>query len=176
MFFVTQSNYGQITHLNVTDSLGRRQGEWYFNEDSLSVGVETFYIDGFENGLRIEYVDHGRIIKESDYKNGKLNGWVRHYTKKRGNLFLMEFYENDTIKYVLMFDKRGHLERDFFLINKKHDGQYRAYKRGNIMLLMEEYKNNIKHGKTILYKKGIRDVEIYYENGKIVGLEELSYD
>jgi hypothetical protein len=167
---------GQSPTLNQTDSLGQRQGEWCFNDDSLSVGVETYYIDGLENGLRIEYVDHGRIIRESDYKNGKLNGWVRYYTKKQGKLFLMEYYEDDIIKHILMFNKRGRLVRDFSLMNKKIDGQYRAYKRGNIMFLMEEYKNNIQHGKTFHYKKGTRVIEITYDNGKMVGYEKLSYD
>jgi len=172
-----QGVQGQVETIgNRLDTKGMKQGRWCFYNANTGTFIETEYKDDTENGLRIEYLKSGKIVKESDYRAGKLDGYARYYNERNSKLFLIEYYEDGIIKHVFKFDKRGRFYYDSDVNSTTFDGTYRDYTINNKLSRYRTYNDGILDGETIVYKRGEKKILFVYQNGKIINVVDIIFD
>ncbi|NRR91373.1 hypothetical protein HSX10_07335 [Winogradskyella undariae] len=81
------------------DEKGNKTGSWVFYNSSKKVKKILNYKDGFLEGYSYLFFDNGNVDKRMIFKNGRLNGEVKFYSKE-GELLAVYIYHNDIIKEV----------------------------------------------------------------------------
>jgi hypothetical protein len=103
----------------------------------------TYYEDGkIKEGILKQYSDTGNLFREASYKNGKLNGLVKNYSKNRrlksvinyvngmkdgesiqfyenGSKYLEILYNSDSIKLKKKYHKNGKLMSELKFVRGK---------------------------------------------------------
>ncbi len=165
-----------------------------FNTDSLIQAVYKYHNDflidrefinqyddnGLKQGVWRSYYDNDNIRQEENYKDGKLNGYLRKYDN-RGQLLESVFYENGVeivrnetkdiqVEIVNKYDDNGKIIASGGFINDTPVGIHREYTDKQSVIKVKEYDNAgqiISDG--ITDDKGQKDEywKFYYQDGKI---------
>jgi antitoxin component YwqK of YwqJK toxin-antitoxin module len=100
---------------NKRDSLGRRQGIWYFimhEKDKKYLDAMSTYKDDRQNGRRIEYYENGNVRSNHWFINDTIDGH-REVFREDGTLFQIENYKMGRLHGVKQyFDFRGKINGD----------------------------------------------------------------
>lgn len=157
-----------------TDGLGREY-----------VSMEAEIKNGLLNGKCIEYISAGKMLRQANYKNGKLHGKFEGITYIKGTgLPNFEFvvignYNNDEfdgkiIYYRTVFREKGKSGVPFELLEKGYQGVMSTkceevyYKNGKRDGSYKMWFTNGKIARDYIFKDGeYVSVKNYYENGQI---------
>ncbi|NOY36987.1 MAG: toxin-antitoxin system YwqK family antitoxin [Chlorobi bacterium] len=138
--------------------------------------------EGKKTGKWITFYQNGRIMREEQYKNGLLNGYIKEYDQN-GNIRLILFYkdgkivsdinDNDTLQMPVdirnTYDKNGDLFENGPYKKNIPIGIHRFYKDGKIInsIIYDNYGEKISEG--IINEKGQKEGswKNYYYDGKV---------
>jgi antitoxin component YwqK of YwqJK toxin-antitoxin module len=101
------------------ESVRNGKYEAYSSKD-FKLTEEGTFKNGKKHGLWIAYHPGGRLpAVTSDYKDGKLHGFVREYDFKAGKLLRSETQYKDGVKHgkMTIYDKRGKKVAEKFFDN-----------------------------------------------------------
>ncbi len=166
---------------------------YYPNEKPLSI---SYNIEGIRQGKHLIYYENGNLLKEANYKDGKLDGIVKEYYEN-GNIHRNKSYiNNNPTGHNIEYDLNGNITSlDFFINNQKikcdltlSDIQYKnnhifevvAFSKEGILVsqyynFIEEEKNNgtihsvYKYKNAKDYSSGIGEFWHYSENDLTFG-------
>lgn len=133
-----------------------------------SVTLLEQYNQGVLNGRATNY-SYNRIIGETDYEMGKLNGLKRVFYKTGGEPILQEesYYTDDVLDGTsTWYSNKGVLLARYNFKNGEYDGEQITYYDYNKTATKELYKNGIQVGEYVeYYESGNVKLEGIYENG-----------
>jgi antitoxin component YwqK of YwqJK toxin-antitoxin module len=145
---VTVSGYLSGQTINATDALGRRQGLWVYRDPNMSIeAIEEHYKDGVLEGPVKRYDVYRKrrpkLMLETNYKAGKIDGVFKEYWEKTGRLKTLAYYENGKKQgYLYWYYSNGNVEAKMFFNNDTLNGVIESYnKQGKI-----EIKNFVRNG------------------------------
>lgn len=184
---------------NLKSELPYRNGKlngvarWYYEDGTLQ--QEVPYVDNKINGVLKRYHDNGRREAEETYVNDMKNGKAVEYTYP-GKRIEQKYYRNDTLHGIYRkWHRNGKIQIEGELINGLYEGRWLYYNddeelvgegqyhegngtqhfwnRDGSKLSKTPYRNNLKHGREIIYGPG-GEVEqvVEYEYGEIVPSRE----
>jgi antitoxin component YwqK of YwqJK toxin-antitoxin module len=215
---------------NVTDSKGKKQGEWsriypgtkvyeykgqfkdgrpvgtftYFYKSTkvkaiIKHGAETNRSEAFfyhENGaimshgiyrdlkkdsIWLNYGPSGRISNSETFKNGILNGKnVIYYVSEEASdnskrVSAVNYYVNGKLngESVQYFENGSVKEKGTYTLDKK-TGIWERYHASGKKMMLERFKNGIRHGWCFAYDEAGKEIaKVYYYNGKKLEGKEL---
>jgi antitoxin component YwqK of YwqJK toxin-antitoxin module len=123
---------------------GCKTGSWssYFPEDGKIKSV-TNYLDGALNGPTIVFSSRGQLEKVTTYTNNELDGKYAEYNY--GKVLKEMDYKNGVLDgYVREYDRTGKLQKETQFKNNKVDGTLRHFNEEGEVVLEYEYKNGEK--------------------------------
>lgn len=133
---------------NVTDSKGRRQGEWK------------------------DYYPNGQVRYEGQFKNDKCIGTFRYYDEQGNLQATNEFNKSGDRALNKTFASNGRLIATGYYLNQKKDGEWKYYdKISGQLILVEDNTGGMVNGWSRLYNPstGVLAEERQYVNGQPEG-------
>jgi len=134
--------------------------------------------NGKRHGKTVQYDENGIIIKQQEYKQGRLVGQStekesngKTISKEYNNGFLISesrFYANGNIEYQKQYESKkekirtgkwiqakenGELESETHYLQNKKDGEEKIYYTGNKLKSIIEYTQDRHNGKEIVYEE-----------------------
>lgn len=149
------------------------------------VSMEAEIKNGLLNGKCIEYISAGKMLRQANYKNGKLHGKFEGITffKETGlpnyDFIVIGNYNNDKfdgkiIYYRTVFREKGKSGIPFEMLEKGYQGimgtkcEEVYYKNGKRDGSYKMWHTNGKIARDYIYKNGINtSLKNYYENGQL---------
>lgn len=133
-----------------------------------SVVLFEQYNQGILNGRRTEY-SYNRIIGETDYNMGKLDGVKRVYYKTGGNPILQEesYYQADVLDGPsTWYSNKGNLLARYNFKDGEYDGEQLTYHDNGKIATRELYVNGVQMGEYMeYYESGNVKLQGTYLNG-----------
>ena len=132
-----------------------------------------------------EYHSNGKLMRETPYKNGKLNGMSKWYYEN-GNLDAEISYKNDKLHGIgKWYYENGNIKLEITYKDSKQEGVIKMYDTSGNLRAEVSALNNVLHGDTKLYTEDKKLFAIitnrYGEtifskclNGKVLTDKELS--
>jgi antitoxin component YwqK of YwqJK toxin-antitoxin module len=130
----------------------------------------TYYEDGrIKDGIVIIFYNNDKIMKETPYKDGEINGIQKEYTFE-GNISVETPYIDGLINGIVkLYFTNGPLMEEVPYKNGKIEGIRKRYFISGEIEEESEYHRDIKSGLTIhYYVDGTVEYEQEYEKGKLV--------
>ena len=141
-----------VSAQNIVDENGKKQGKWVKYKNSIK-----FYEGQFLDGVPI-----------GEFKYFYPNGHIKIQTKFADNGRI-----NRTKIFFDSYEEKVQAEGNYF--DKRKDSTWNYYNDAGNLIMMENYKNGLKHGKFIVFSNnGQVNLVEYYENDTISG-ESLEY-
>lgn len=123
---------------------GCKTGSWtsYFPEDGKIKSV-TNYINGALNGPTIQFSNRGQLEKVSNFTNNEFDGKYAEYNY--GKVVKEMDYKNGVLEgFVREYDRTGKLQKETQFKNNKVHGFLKHYNDQGEVVLEYEYKNGEK--------------------------------
>ncbi len=91
---------------------GKKHGEArYYDMEGNVVRRETFFA-GKLDGVAVDMMPNGTILKESPFKGDLLHGWTIEYNHKGKEVARQQFQEGEPVSAKLEKTRFGHREKD----------------------------------------------------------------
>ena len=137
-------------------------------------------LDGNKQGIWKEFHENGKLKKEANYRDNKINGIVKEFTKE-GELVVFEKFkdgvediEAEEVEFVQLYKEYypdGTVKLEGGQLNGKKNGFFRTYNEKGEFIQTLIYKNDIKIAEgiidTALQYQG--EWTFYFESGKLKG-------
>jgi uncharacterized protein len=144
-------------------------------------------VEGNKQGVWKEFHDNGKVKKEANFRNDKVDGIVKEFNKD-GQLRTMEKFEQgekiekpeelEFAQFYKEFYEDGSLKLIGAVVNDKRVGYFREYdKKGNLLNCIL-YKSDVKLAEGMLDTASMYQGEwkFYYPNGKLKAIGKYSND
>lgn len=108
-----QVNLGDYSRINMTDTIGRKQGLWIERFDNGAIETVMHYKDNTLNGVSIWLSRSGELETYSTFANGKKHGISRAVEPLDGTV-RVTLYDQGVVQLVNVFDPQGTLVLEEF--------------------------------------------------------------
>lgn len=117
----------------------------------------TYDQQGNRQGVALVYYPTGELQREIDYKDGKVNGWMKDYYKN-GKLKVKSELQNDEFNGAsFLYYLDGTIKEENTYVKGKLEGKAKLYYQTNTLKYEVDYKNGLFEGK----------IKEYYPDGKV---------
>lgn len=175
-FYISSKKKAIITH----DSLSNRSEAYFYHENGalMSHGI---YRDMKKDSIWLNYGPSGRISNYETYKNGILNGKnVIFYVSEEASdnskrVSAVNYYVNGLLngESTQYFENGALKEKGTYTLNKK-TGIWERYHTTGKKMMLERFKNGIRHGWCYAYDESGKEIaKVYYYNGRKLEGKEL---
>lgn len=148
-------------HFDIRQNVRNVKEEFLYNENrdvnrkALNFGVSKYYYD------------NGNLAKETEWKDKKINGFIKTYYKSGKLKSQIEFKNGKQIKEKITWDENGDLKNGFI----------QSFYKNGILSNLETFKEGKLHGiNKSWYENGLLKYEVKYLEGKREGLQILYND
>ena len=124
-------------------------GKWtYYHKNSDKVMIEEHYNDqGLLNGKRLVFYENGNIAEDTTYKNGKLNGEAKWYTKVKQFIRTVMYIDGERNGQTINYDGKGNKASEGLYKDDQKIGVWNYYKEGVLSKKIDHT------DKKVIYKK-----------------------
>lgn len=107
-------------------------GKWlYYHKNSNQLMIEEHYNDvGLLEGKRIVYYENGNVAEDTNYKNDKLNGVAKWFTKAKQNIRTITYLNGERNGLVINYDGKGNKVSEGYYKGDQKTGVWKYYKDG----------------------------------------------
>lgn len=160
---------------------GTNRSEALFYHENGALMSHGIYRDLKKDSVWLNFGPSGRISNSETYKNGVLNGKnVIYYVSEEAsdnskrvsavNYYLDGKLNGESIQY---FENGSVKEKGTYTLDKK-TGIWERYHANGKKMMLERYKNGIRHGWSFAYDESGKEIaKVYFYNGKKLEGKEL---
>jgi antitoxin component YwqK of YwqJK toxin-antitoxin module len=154
---------------NILDTMNMRQGPWLYEgpfDSTLMIYpiIKCNYINDTLDGL-YEKIDENNIVRLRMYLRKGLREGGSEMFDKKGNVSIYHKYSNDTLKLVIIFDKKQRIYKYYETNNNHLDGLNLLFHNNGKVFIKCNYLNGKLNGDYFTYKKsGKLKYHFYYIN------------
>ena len=146
-----------------------RAGKWSSWYENGSLKSTYYYFNGFMDSICLSYYENGVVFSKENFAFGELHGAVELFDPNGDLMIGMTYYNGQLVTY--QYNKEGKLCPPIKI--ESPDQQIIAYYNNGQISYLQETKNYLAHGKTLLYANdGSFIKKMEYNNGILTGSYE----
>lgn len=143
-------------------------------DDRGELGAKGFYYNKKKDSTWLYYGANEKLIKEENYKNGKLNGVCKVFYPNGQEMEVKGWKDGKMDGPWIWYFEDGTPRLTSEHSNDKRTGEFTIFYNTGKVYIKGEYKNDFKHGKWYFYNEdGEEEKTMKFKNGEAENQEEI---